>query len=93
MNSSRNPKEEISFLTQNQMEIMESRVTSGMRGVRLRQLGDETATPITKIIGVNALGEDVLDYMGAVTDHVNTHTRGGPDVTEDFLDFVLGIIP
>jgi hypothetical protein len=29
-----------------------------MRGVRLRQLGDEPATLITKMIGVNALGED-----------------------------------
>jgi len=43
---------------QYQMEIMESRVASGMGSVRLRQLGDEPATLITKMIGVNALGED-----------------------------------
>jgi hypothetical protein len=43
---------------QYQMEIMQSRIASGLSGGRLRQPGDEAAALITKIIGVNAFTDD-----------------------------------
>jgi hypothetical protein len=42
---------------QYQMELMQSLITIGPSGVRSRQIGDEAAALITKIIGDNALTE------------------------------------
>jgi hypothetical protein len=43
---------------QYQMETMEFRITSDPRRMRLRQLGDNAAILITKIVGANALSDD-----------------------------------
>ncbi len=52
---------------QYQIEMMESRITSGTGGGRPPQLGDEAAALITKIIGINALNEtEALNVLAIV---------------------------
>jgi len=69
---------------QYRMEIVQSQVTSGAKGVRPRQPGDEAAACITKMIGGNALGENqmrnVLSIIHARVRKAGPHpTRGeGP---------------
>jgi hypothetical protein len=74
---------------QYQMEIMQSLITSGPSGVRSRQIGDEAAALITKIIGANALTEsetrNVLSIIRAAFERPDRFPRAARNLSATLL--------
>ena len=74
---------------QYQMEIMQSRIASGLSGVRLRQPGDEAAALITKMIGANAFTDDearkVLSIIRAAFENPDRVPQAAKDPSATLL--------